>query len=149
MSTYDDYHRAYYQAHKAQIMRYNADVRALRKRLHLCRECGRQDAYTLAGHSKCADCVEHNTALCRQKRGYHPAWLREKKPHPDVNRPRGGNGICWQCNKRPKLDGKNLCPSCYEKKVAVAMQNLAKSHRANHPWRKAASAETKKPDTGK
>ena len=142
MSTYDDYHRAYYQAHKAKIMQYNAELRALRKRLHLCRECGRQDAYTLAGRTKCADCVERDTARCREKRGYNPAWMRQKKDRPEVNRPRGGNGICWQCNKRTKLDGKKLCQICYEKKV-----NLVASINPNndkHPWRNASNAEVRR-----
>ena len=135
VSTYDDYHRAYYQAHRAEIIQYNAELRALRKRLHMCRECGRQDAYTLAGRTYCADCVERDTARRREKRGYNPAWARQKKDRPAVNRPRGENGICWQCNKRPKLDGKQLCEQCYAAKVAVAKQNLLSVNRQNHPWR--------------
>ena len=31
--------------------------------------------------------------------------------------PRGANGMCWQCNRRPAIEGKKLCRECYEPKV--------------------------------
>lgn len=47
MSSYTEYHRSYYLKHKDQIMAYNRELRALRKRMHLCRDCGKKDAYTI------------------------------------------------------------------------------------------------------
>ena len=32
--------------------------REIRKRAHVCRDCGKQDAYTLAGRTFCYDCTE-------------------------------------------------------------------------------------------
>lgn len=133
MSSYTAYHRAYYQAHKAERLRYNAERKELLIRLHMCRECGGQDAYTLIGRTRCAECVTRETERCRERRGYQPAG--EKKEKPWINRPRGGNGICWQCNKEPVMDGKRLCSECYRWKVEIASRNLLKSQGKNHPWR--------------
>lgn len=124
-TTYTPYHRQYYLDHKQQILENNKSLRALRKRLHLCRDCGKQDAYTMNGRSRCADCVERDTERRREKRGYRPAWEREgKSEKPFVNYPRGDNGICWQCNKRPCISGRHLCQECYLKKVEIARKYL-------------------------
>ena len=118
MSGYDDYHRRYYQEHRADIIRYNTELKALRRKLHMCIQCVDQDAYTLRGRSRCAECVRKNTEYCRTKRGYQPAKLPEERPEkPWKNSPRGANGYCWQCNKRPSMDGRRLCRECYEVKV--------------------------------
>lgn len=44
-------------------------------------------------------------------------------------------GICWQCNKEPVMDGHKLCASCYAKKVPIALENLEKV-RENNLWKK-------------
>ena len=136
MSTYDEYHRQYYESHKKEQYERNKQRRQTLKILHRCRECGKQDAFTLIGRTRCADCVEKDTEQRRRKRGYQKRVERLPKERPEDNRPRGGNGICWQCNKLPALEGKRLCPFCYEKNVAVAMKNLEKSRKEDHPWRR-------------
>lgn len=136
MSAYDEYHRQYYEAHKKEYYELNKQRRETLKILHRCRECGKQDAFTLAGRTRCADCVEKDTERRCRKRGYKRLWKRLPKEMPEVNRPRGGNGICWQCNKHPVLKGKRVCPACYEKKVAVVMKNLENSRKEDHPWRR-------------
>jgi hypothetical protein len=135
-STYDEYHRQYYLKHKQEILEYNKQTRQLRIRLHLCRECGKQDAYTLNGRTRCADCVAKDTERLREKRGYRPAWERQQKPTPEINRPRGDNGICWQCNKLPVMDGRHLCQSCYDRKVDVLRKNdfWRGRRKEGHPW---------------
>ena len=40
--------------------------------------------------------------------------------------PRGANGKCFQCNRAPAMEGKRLCPACYEKKVATLRANSAR-----------------------
>lgn len=45
-------------------------------------------------------------------------------------------GVCWQCNKNPVMQGKRVCAECYPQKVAVALQNLKRTRTENHPWRK-------------
>lgn len=125
MSSYTPYHRQYYLDHKQQILEDNKSLRVLRKRLHLCRDCGKQDAYTMNGRPRCAECVERDTERNRIKRGYRPAWQREERSEkPLVNYPRGDNGICWQCNKKPCISGRHLCQECYLKKVEIARRYL-------------------------
>lgn len=119
MSTYDEYHRNYYLTHKQQYLENNRRLRETRRHLQRCVKCGRQDVFTLNGRSICADCVERNTAYERERRGFKPAWMRDPKPKPDVNWPRGDNGYCWQCNKRLAMEGRHLCSSCYEMKLRV------------------------------
>ena len=137
-STYDEYHRLYYQAHKEEILEERRKTRELRRRLHLCIHCGHQDARTLIGKAVCGDCQEYDTERKRKARGNRPAWERDPKPRKDVNRPRGDNGICWQCNKLPKLEGYKLCRACYDKKVQILRENNYNHNgeRSEHPWRR-------------
>lgn len=137
-STYDEYHRLYYQAHKAEILEERRKTRELRRRLHLCIHCGHQDARTLIGKAVCGDCQEYDTERKRKARGNRPAWDRIPKEKPDVNWPRGDNGICWQCNKLPKLEGYKLCRACYDKKVQILLENNYNhnNERSEHPWRR-------------
>lgn len=117
------YHRAYYQAHKEKWLQYNRETRAIRRKCHLCIACGHQDAYTLIGRQRCAECVRKNTEYCRNKRGYKERPAPQDRPEkPWKNRPRGANGYCWQCNKEQAMQGRNLCRSCYEKKVETIMR---------------------------
>lgn len=137
-SSYTDYHREYYHRNKERILQYNRERRELLRRLHFCRECGKQDAYTLNGRAKCAECVERDTELRRQKRGYRPKWEKERTEKPEVNSPRGDNGICWQCNKKPIAPGHKLCEDCYQMKVRILRENNFWRGRRNdgHPWNK-------------
>ena len=116
-STYDEYHRLYYQTHKEEILEDRRKTRELRRRLHLCVHCGGQDARTLIGKAVCGDCQEYDTERKRKARGSRPVWERVPKPRKEVNRPRGDNGICWQCNKEPVWEDKKLCKACYDKSV--------------------------------
>ncbi len=151
------------------------NYRAMLKRNHFCRDCLKQDAYTLTGRTYCAECAERhkiqhrsardndiyhkdskrhkdlrdkrraehkcvrcgiqlepqekhvNCATCRSKYNLEQRRHREKF---GVNFPRGENGICWQCNKNPTLQGKNLCEKCYARILKI--QHFFKP--INHPW---------------
>ena len=129
MSGYNGYHRQWYQAHKAEVLQYNRETKALRRKLHLCVVCGTKDAYTMNGRSRCAECVRKDTEYCRKKRGYNAFVQPQDRPEkPWKNRPRGANGYCWQCNKRQNVPGRNLCAECYEKKVKnMEMVNAKRS----------------------
>ena len=86
------------------------EYRRLLKKHHLCRECKQQDVYTLTGRTSCFKCSEKER-LRRERRGISPRM----------------SGICYQCNKKPCIEGKKLCQECYDKKVIVAMKNLEKA----------------------
>ena len=145
MSSYNDYHRRYYQEHRADIIRENRELRELRTKLRMCRYCGKQDAYTLIGRSRCAECVGRETERRRMKMGYSPRPAPQDRPEkPWVNRPRGANGYCWQCNKRPSMDGRRLCRECYEVKVSnIRIVNGRRNGRMYNVYR----MEQGQPDT--
>lgn len=54
-----------------------------------------------------------------------------------VNLPRGDNGICWQCNKNPVIEGKRLCFDCYKSKMKL----LEKAMERNREVKKHEKAE--------
>lgn len=152
------------------------EYRGKMKQAHICRDCKKQDAYTLAGHTYCFECSEKQR-LAKQKARADPAkkekMLLQKREQIDRYRsenkclrcgkklhnekrlceicyeiqrrelrksrgsiPRLYGIICWQCNKQPCMDGRKLCPDCYEKAVKVVCENRKKVDMKNHPWRK-------------
>lgn len=125
-----------------------------------CIKCWKMDAYTLNGHTLCADCTEKDNERKRKERSRNPYKYRdEQKKIRDKRREegkcircglklqsgysfmtcptcriltrnrlrniradtdkniRGQNGICYQCNKKPVMDGKKLCEDCYSMKM--------------------------------
>lgn len=69
---------------------------------------------------QCGKPLDRDGVFCkrcnmRRNRRYAKASREEKK----INWPRGSNGICWQCNKEPVLNGKRLCKACYDKAYAI------------------------------
>lgn len=85
---------------------YNKRERENRKREHLCIQCGKQDAYTLNGRSRCAVCAEN--ARNSDKR-------RNKTKRNDAHRKRMerwiAEGKCSRCG-REKIPGYSLCKRC-------------------------------------
>lgn len=146
------------------------------KEFHLCHDCKKQDAYTLAGRTYCYECAEKQRIKKEQDRKdpcklakMRAASAKHKEKYQQEGRctrcgkrlehesrlcgacaekerrvtkkskglpPRLLGIMCWQCNKKPCADGHKLCADCYEKKVKVALQNLGRVDRENHPWRK-------------
>lgn len=75
---------------------YTNKTRALLKELHICRECGEQDAYTLHGRTVCADCAAR---LAEYKR---KAYLAD-----------GGQKNHEHCKaRRERLKAEHKCPYC-------------------------------------
>lgn len=103
---------------------YQRRLYAANMKLHICTRCGAQDAYTLAGHSRCFECAE--------KRRKHPVEFVPENKKPKSN-PRELGVRCWICNKEPLFEDKKLCRNCYEK----AVFNLAKGRemRKNNMWK--------------
>ena len=162
----------------------DCEYRRLLKKLHICRGCKRQDAYTLSGRTYCAECAARNAKKKREWRE-NPAnraksiegtkkqrekWaaegrctrcgrlkppgtkyqtcidcrtqMREAKTARKIARgtnwPRGWHGYCWQCNKVPAMEGKHLCPECYEMKIRYQKiaAECASAKNGDHIWRK-------------
>lgn len=75
------------------------------KQNHKCIRCGAK----LLDNSKKLTCER-----CARKQSEYD---RKKRIISGVNYPRGDNGLCFQCNKRPAVEGYRLCEECYAKKV--------------------------------
>lgn len=94
----------YRESHREQIKLKEAELRNNRKRLGLCVRCGLE--------IKKGD----DSVYCDRCKGIK---RKEKKRYSNkgVNYPRGANGFCWRCNKKPAIDGKKLCEDCYSKQL--------------------------------
>lgn len=68
---------------------------------------------------------------CEQHRIRHNQKARELKAYNRVetNWPRGDNGYCYVCNKRPTMDNLKVCDTCY-KKLQLARENKKPKHNA-------------------
>ena len=89
-----------------------SEFRALRKKHHICRDCGTQDAYTLAGRTYCAECAEKGRARKEQDRKDPEKRERMLSQHRDMVARRKSAGLCSCCGKRPAAQGKALCALC-------------------------------------
>ena len=89
------------------------EYRKLLKKAHLCRECKKQDAFTLAGHYVCAECRKRNTELRAKIRKNNPQHEKDvaKKRYYE----RKAKGICANCGKRKVEKGKSWCKVCTTK----------------------------------
>ena len=97
----------------------------MRKRCHLCTRCGKQDAYTMNGRSRCFE--------CQDKRRKHPVdYVPEKKQR--KSHPRQLGVYCWICNKEKPMDGKKLCKSRYEKAVSNIAKGREKLRQTGYRW---------------
>lgn len=95
---------------------------AARRAAGLCVQCGKP---AVEGKSRCKRCLERD---CRAQKE------RFRRRHPEVNLPRGDNGFCYLCNKKPALDGQTLCQSCRETRAAQAL-TLPRG-REGHFWKR-------------
>ena len=109
--------RAEHPGANAETVRKN---REKRKAEGVCVKCGRPKSDS--NHVLCGE--------CRAKQHRYKAAAR------NCNYPRGENGICWQCNKKPVKEGFNLCPECYEMKLGICRAINERRNNSDHVWRK-------------
>lgn len=82
----------------------------LRRKNHLCTECGEKDAFTLNGRALCAVCA--NKAAVRRRKSY------AKNPEPAKERARrytaerAAAGLCTICGKKKADEGFKTCIDC-------------------------------------
>ena len=89
--------------------------RAMMKRLHICRGCKRQDAYTLAGRTYCAACAEKNAEDWRKRRGDERVRAMNAEASRKWRESRGE--LCQHCGKRVAQAGRTICKLCSVKMV--------------------------------
>lgn len=98
---------------KEKMLQATKDWRERHEENHRCTRCGRYlfDGYN---YKTCAECrLETKRSLQARRVAKY-----------GVKNERGKNGICWQCNKNPCIEGKKLCQSCYDKKLSYCRKNL-------------------------
>ena len=77
----------------------------LRKKHHFCVSCGKQDAYTLNGKTRCYECSEKR----KQSRKLHPEWSKKNNDRvKKIRYERMVQGLCIDCGK-PAEKGKLRC----------------------------------------
>lgn len=97
----------YRDKNRENINEYQRRVKNERKEQGLCVRCGE----VLPKNSMFLSCV-----TCREReRKYKRKYDRMK----GANYPRGGNGFCWTCNKKPAMEGKKLCEDCYQRQLKI------------------------------
>ena len=80
---------------------YKAAIYYDRKKAGVCTMCGKEDAYTMIGKARCAECAERNNESHRKSQR-HREWFRDRY------RERKENGLCVDCGK-PALEGHVRC----------------------------------------
>lgn len=95
-----------------------------RKEVHRCTQCNSYLPFNYY-KNRCPKCLS-----------IMQAYKKKKRMKEGVNYPRGGNGYCWQCNKRPSIDGKKLCEECYVKaceRAKIASKAKKRNRKARQP----------------
>lgn len=101
--------RAYHKA-------YMKERRLWLKQHHCCTECGKQDAYTLNGRSRCFNCNEkkNNTHGDKAKRN---ANEKNKRKQAEIS------GMCVRCFNRKADKGYKTCSHCRTKSRIYQQKN--------------------------
>jgi hypothetical protein len=88
--------------------------RKLLRKNHICRQCKRQDAYTLAGHPLCFECTEKDR-INQRKRRAKDGGEKNRKRSQRIRDERAAAGLCTYCGKRMAPPGRNTCITCSTK----------------------------------
>ena len=88
--------------------------RQMRKKAHICRDCGKEDAYTMVGKTYCAECTEKNRKAKEIARLDPERKAKMLEQHKAMQEHRKTNGLCPICG-RPVSDGHVWCSKCRAK----------------------------------
>lgn len=94
---------------------YDKRIREIAKAEHRCIQCGKQDAYTLNGRSRCSVCSDKGKLADRKRYQTHNGPEAQKK----VREKRAANGLCVRCG-RISPPGRRTCALC----ISHTNQNL-------------------------
>ncbi|WP_407397783.1 hypothetical protein [Treponema sp.] len=97
---------------KEEENQYRRDTYHWRKAHKMCARCGKQDAYTLNGRSKCCECCEKDAE--NRRRNYDPEKEREKKQRQYAKRE--AEGKCVRCGRIKSDNGCKICNKCIAEK---------------------------------
>lgn len=91
------------------------EFRALRKKAGVCRDCGKEDAYTMAGRTYCAECAEKDRRRKQESRKDPKKRQKMLEQHREMVARKKSAGVCSRCGKRPVEPGKTMCGICLGK----------------------------------
>lgn len=97
---------------KEEENQYRRDTYHWRKAHKMCARCGKQDAYTLNGRSKCYECREKENE--NRRKNYDPEKEREKKQRQYAKRE--AEGKCVRCGRVKSDNGRKICNKCVAEK---------------------------------
>lgn len=81
------------------------------KHQHKCVNCWKMDAYTLNGHTLCADCMEKEAKQKRKARAKNPYKFRDEQKK--ILEKRRTEGKCTRCGRElPCQYSFKTCPTC-------------------------------------
>lgn len=83
-----------------------------RKNSGLCVQCGKEDAYTMNGRARCAECSRKKTERAKKKYLENPEFKEEKLNYGREHRRKNkAAGLCISCG-RPAEQGHVYCGRC-------------------------------------
>lgn len=88
----------------------------LLKAHHICPHCKQQDAYTLAGRTYCAECVEKDRTRQDARRQDPAERSRSAAANKARREARKAAGLCASCGKASPVCGTLVCAACREKR---------------------------------
>ena len=86
---------------------YYKRLREIAKAEHRCIQCGKQDAYTLNGRSRCSVCADKGKIADRKRADTHWSYEAQK----EVREKRAAKGLCVRCG-RIAPPGRRTCQLC-------------------------------------
>lgn len=99
----------------------------MRKHAGVCVDCGQEDAYTMAGRARCADCAER----CRANQERYSTDLEKRQIAADRTRERRharkASGLCPMCGRKPML-GHVKCLECTLRQRKADMKKRGERH---------------------
>ena len=87
--------------------------RQMMVKCHLCRDCGKQDAWTLKGHNYCFECNEKRNEKGRAWREKHKEEINAKRREKYIERK--AENRCPRCGRKLVFLDKVLCAHCAAK----------------------------------
>lgn len=104
-----------------------SEFRALRKKAHVCRDCGKEDAYTISGRTYCYECAEKQRLHKKSVRDTEEGRNKNKENAKKTRSSRKEKGLCERCGKRKPEIGRTCCRICLDKmKIAKRERDRAK-----------------------
>lgn len=114
--------------------------RAMRKKAGVCRDCGKEDAYTMVGRLLCAECAEKDRLRHEQDRKDPVKYQKMLDSHNNMRNRRKIQGMCTLCGKSlPERWPYVTCDTCRARQKRYSEQ--ARRRRGVPTWEERTSGK--------